>query len=98
MVLRLEGHLQDNLPERQNLHRKRPNKHLKLFWQSRQQTLRGRLYRQREKGFYDKKTILWQSNDATDKEVNKKEVELILKYQSNNPKIGYNRLPKFKEK
>jgi len=51
-----------------------------------------------KKDFTIKREILWQSNDAPDREVNKKEVELILKYKSNNPKIGYNRLPKFKEK
>jgi hypothetical protein len=48
--------------------------------------------------FTIRRQVIWQSEDATDKEVNKKEVELILKYQSNNPKIGYNRSPKFKEK
>lgn len=53
---------------------------------------------EQRKDFTIKRQVIWQSNDATDKEVNKKEVELILKYQSNNPKIGYNRLPKFKEK
>ena len=51
-----------------------------------------------KKDFTIRREILWQSNDATDREVNKKEVELILKFQSNNPKIGYNRSPKFKEK
>jgi hypothetical protein len=51
-----------------------------------------------KKDFSIRREILWQSNDATDGEVNKKEVELILKYKSNNPKIGYNRSPKFKEK
>lgn len=51
-----------------------------------------------KKDFTIRREILWQSNDATDGEVNKKEVELILKYKSNNPKIGYNRSPKFKEK
>ena len=35
--------------------------------------------------------ILWQSNNAPDKEVNKKEIELILKYEPDNPKIGCNR-------
>ena len=49
------------------------------------------------KDFTIRREIIWQSNDLTDREVNKKEVELILKYQSNNPKIGYNRSPKFKE-
>lgn len=48
--------------------------------------------------FTIRREILWQSNEATDKEVNKKEIELILKNNSNNPKIGYNRSPKFKER
>jgi len=48
--------------------------------------------------FTIRREIIWQSDKATDGEVNKKEVELILKYQSNNPKVGYNRSPKFKEK
>ena len=51
-----------------------------------------------KKDFTIRREIIWQSNDATNKEVNKKEIELILKCKSNNPKIGYNRLPKFKDK
>lgn len=51
-----------------------------------------------KKDFTIRREIIWQSNNATEKEVNKKEIELILKYQSNNPIIGYNRLPKFKDK
>jgi len=50
-----------------------------------------------KKYFTIRKEIIWQSDDAPDREVNRKEIELILKYQSNNPRIGYNRLPKFKE-
>jgi hypothetical protein len=53
---------------------------------------------EQRKDFTIRRQTIWQSNDATDKEVNQKEVKLILKYQSNNPKIGYNRSPKFKEK
>ncbi len=53
---------------------------------------------EQKRDFTIRREILWQSNDATDREVNRKEVELIIKYQSNNPKIGYNRSPKFKEK
>lgn len=34
--------------------------------------------------------------EATDKEVNRKEVEYINYYNSNNPSIGYNQWPKFK--
>lgn len=44
-----------------------------------------------------RKQILWESEDCSDAEVNAKEVEFIRKYQSNNPDIGYNRWPKFKE-
>lgn len=41
--------------------------------------------------------LLWWSNEASDTDVNKKEVEFILKFCSNNPKVGYNQWPKFKE-
>jgi len=50
-----------------------------------------------KKDFTLKREILWQSENATDTEVNKKEVEFILKYKSNNPSIGYNRWPKLKK-
>lgn len=53
--------------------------------------------REEKKDFTIRKEILWESEIATDKEVNKKEIELITLYQSNNPSIGYNRWPKFKE-
>ena len=46
--------------------------------------------------FAIRKEIIWKSNSASDKEVNQKEMELIKEYQSNNPKIGYNQIPKFK--
>lgn len=46
--------------------------------------------------FTIKKQILWESSSAKDTEVNAKEVELIRKFESNNPKIGYNRWPKFR--
>ncbi len=49
-----------------------------------------------KRDFSIRREIIWQSNDS-DKEVNKKEIELILKYKSNHPEIGYNRSPKFKE-
>jgi len=40
--------------------------------------------------------ILWESETATDKEVNKKEVDYIRSFKSNDPSIGYNQWPKFK--
>jgi hypothetical protein len=49
------------------------------------------------KTFTITKEILWYSEAATDAEVNKKEVEYIQLYSSNNPLVGYNRWPKFRE-
>ncbi|WP_310939553.1 hypothetical protein [Clostridium sp. SHJSY1] len=41
---------------------------------------------------------MWKSDSAIDKEVNKKEIKFIKLYEFNNPSIGYNRNPKYKEK
>lgn len=47
-----------------------------------------------KKHFIITKEILWESENALDSEVNKKEVEFIRAYKSNNPEIGYNKWPK----
>lgn len=52
--------------------------------------------REQRRDFTIRKEILWESETASDKEVNRKEVELIKYYNSNNPSIGYNQCPKFK--
>ena len=52
--------------------------------------------REERRKFTIKKEILWESETATDKEVNSKKVEYIKYYNSNNPGIGYNQWPKFK--
>jgi hypothetical protein len=41
--------------------------------------------KEQKRDFMIRKEIIWQSDFATDKEVNKKEIELILKHNSNNP-------------
>lgn len=46
--------------------------------------------------FTIRKQILWESETASDSEVNMKEVELIRALQSNDPRIGYNQWPRFK--
>ena len=46
------------------------------------------------KDFSIRKEILLESEDK--KEINQNESKFILKYQSNNPDIGYNKWPKFK--
>jgi hypothetical protein len=53
--------------------------------------------REQRRDFTIRKEILWESETAKDKEVNRKEVELIKYYNSNNPSIGYNQWPKFKK-
>jgi hypothetical protein len=44
--------------------------------------------------FTIRKEILWESETASDQEVNTKEVELIRAFRSNDPKVGYNRWPR----
>lgn len=45
--------------------------------------------------FTVRKEILWESETASDSEVNAKEIEFILLFRSNDPAVGYNRWPKF---
>lgn len=52
--------------------------------------------REQRRDFTIRREILWESESATDSEVNAKEVELILTNRSNDPRIGYNQWPKFK--
>ena len=51
--------------------------------------------REQRRDFTIRKEILWESEVATDSEVNAKEVECIKAYNANDPAIGYNRWPKF---
>lgn len=44
--------------------------------------------------FAIRRQILWQSATASDEEVNRKEVEFIRAFRSNDPVVGYNRWPK----
>ena len=47
------------------------------------------------KDFTIRKEVLFESESK--EEINKIESKFILEYQSNNPDIGYNQWPKFKE-
>jgi hypothetical protein len=44
-----------------------------------------------------RKKILWESETATDADVRAMEVRMITEHRSNDPAIGYNRLPRFHE-
>jgi hypothetical protein len=52
--------------------------------------------REERRDFTIRKEILLESEDEN--EIHQNEAEFILKYGSNNPKIGYNQWPKFKGK
>ena len=41
-----------------------------------------------------RKEILWESDTASESELSQKEIEMINKFESNDPEIGYNRWPK----
>jgi len=43
-----------------------------------------------------RKEILWESEDCTEQDLSKKELEFIREFDSNNPDVGYNRWPKFR--
>ena len=49
--------------------------------------------REQRRDFTVRKEILWESDTATNQEVNAKEVEFIRLLRSNDPAIGYNRRP-----
>ena len=52
--------------------------------------------REQQRDFTIRKEIIWESETASDREVNKKEVELINQFKSNDPAVGYNRWPRHK--
>lgn len=54
--------------------------------------------REERRDFTIRKEILWESETATDNEVNSKEIEYIRYYNANDPSIGYNQWPKYNPK
>jgi hypothetical protein len=54
--------------------------------------------REQRRDFTIRKELLWESESASDAEVNAKEVEFITRLHANDPAIGYNQWPKFVNK
>ncbi len=52
---------------------------------------------EQQRDFTIRKEILWESKTASKSEVCKLEMEFIRALRSNDPKVGYNRHPPFKE-
>lgn len=51
--------------------------------------------RQERRHFTIRREILWESESASPSEVNAQELHFIRLLRSNDPKVGYNRHPKF---
>ena len=68
---------------------------LNYYGSANSQLIEADFTREQMRDFTIRKEILWESDTATDREVNRKEVEFINAFMSNNPMIGYNRWPKF---
>jgi hypothetical protein len=52
--------------------------------------------REERRDYVIRKQVLWESEDASNAEVNRKEVEFILDLRSNDPAVGYNQWPRFR--
>jgi hypothetical protein len=52
--------------------------------------------REERRDFTVRREILWESETASDTEVNRVEVDAIRTHRSNDPAIGYNRWPKLR--
>jgi hypothetical protein len=50
--------------------------------------------REQRRDFTARKEILWESETASSAEVRAKEIELIKLHRSNDPAVGYNRVPR----
>lgn len=70
---------------------------INYFGSANNQLIESDFTREQKRDFIIRKEILWESETATDQEVNKKEVELIKHYKSNDPCVGYNQWPKAKQ-
>lgn len=68
---------------------------LNYFGSSNTKVIEADFCREEKRDFTLRKQIIWESDSASDREVNDKEVELIRAYQANNPIVGYNRWPPF---
>lgn len=64
---------------------------INYFGSANDATIAADFSREERRDFTIRKEILWESADASDSEVSKKEVEFILKLRANDPAVGCNR-------
>jgi hypothetical protein len=71
---------------------------LNYFGSAHSKTIEMDFTREQMRDFTIRKEIIFEFDDSVPNQVvNKKEVELILQHKSNDPTVGYNRCPKFKQ-
>ena len=56
-----------------------------------------KLPKEKQLDYTIRKQILFESEDISESELSKMEIQFIRHYQSNDPAIGYNRFPRFKK-
>ena len=67
---------------------------LNYFGSANSQIIASEFSADQQRDFIIRKEVLWESEDASDSEVNRVEVEWIKALSSNDPGIGYNRWPR----
>ena len=56
------------------------------------------LSEEQRKDYTVRKQIIWESEIASEEDLSAMEIKMIREYRSNDPKIGYNRFPPFRNK
>ena len=69
---------------------------INYFGSARSKVIEQDFTQEQRRDFTIRKEILWESGTASNREVNRKEVEFIRQFKANDPAIGYNLWPKFK--
>jgi hypothetical protein len=91
-----ESHRQNHLPEQQNLCGKDLSDSINYFGSAAHALIALDFSEGQRNDFTIRKEIFWESETATDSEVNARETEYIKALKSNNPDVGCNRWPKFR--
>ncbi len=68
---------------------------INYFGSAEQSLIAADFTREQRRDFTIRREILWESETATHAEVSQKELEFIRALRSNDPKVGYNRWPKY---
>jgi hypothetical protein len=70
---------------------------INYFGSADSRTIEADFSREQRQDFTIRKEILWETENGSDCEVNAKEIEYIISLRANDPAVGYNRWPRFKD-